>query len=312
MSVHRKQGSVRKILLCMSLLSVGYAAMAQQRPQYTQYMFSGLVINPAYAGVDGPLSATLLDRRQWTGIEGAPKTQTLALHTLNKKKRVGLGLLIVNDKIGIHQNLTAAGDYAYHIPVGRQSFLSMGLQAGIFHVRSDYGSLVNAGNPDPKLNNYMINRVFFDMGAGIYFRSPRFHMGISAPELLPKNNIVNDTTSVSFKSVNLFTFLKYRMSLGRSWEAEPALLIKHFNNVPLSAEGTLTFIYKDVLTGGVAYRIQESIGYLIKLRATPQLQFGYAYDNPIGATSQLSSGSHEFMIQLLLQQKRAGIKSPRI
>jgi len=312
MKVHRKHGWMRMLLLCMLLIFFAVVTNAQQRPQYTQYMFSGLVINPAYAGADGPLSATLLDRRQWTGIEGAPKTQTLTLHTLNKKKRVGLGLLITNDKIGIHQNLTAAGDYAYHIQVGAQSFFSMGLQAGIFHVRSNYGSLVTAGNPDPKLNNYMINRVFFDMGAGVYFRSPRFHMGISAPELLPKKNSVNDTTSVSFKSVNIFTFLKYRMPLGRLWAAEPALLIKHFSNVPLSAEGTFTFIYKDVITGGVAYRMNESIGYLLKLRATPQLQFGYAYDNPIGNASQLSNGSHELMVQLLLQQKRAGIKSPRI
>ena len=253
-----------------------------------------------------------MDRRQWRGVEGAPNTQTLTLHALNKKKRVGLGLLVANDKIGIHQNLTAEGVYAFHIQVGQQSFVSLGLQAGVFHVRSNYGSLVSAGNPDPKLNNYNINRLFFDMGTGIYFRSPRFQMGISAPELLPKNATVNDTTSVSFKSVNVFTFLKYRMTLSPLWEAEPALLIKHFNNVPLSGEGTFTFIYKSVLTAGVSYRMRESIGYLLKLNATPQLVLGYAYDNPMGKVSQLNNGSHELMVQFLFRHERAGIKSPRI
>lgn len=312
MSVRRIHKLFKMMSVCIPLVFIALITTAQQRPQYTQYMFSGMVINPAYAGVDGPLSATLIDRHQWTGMEGAPTTQTLALHALNKKKKVGLGLLIANDKIGIHRSLTAAGVYAYHIQVGRQSFLSLGLQAGIFHVRSNYGALVTAGVPDPKLNNYNVNQVFFDMGAGIYFRSPRFHMGISSPELLPKNTLVNDAPSLSFKSVNVFAFAKYRMPLGPSWEAEPALLIKHFTKVPLSAEGTFTFIFKDVLTAGVAYRMHESIGYLIKLRATPQVQLGYAYDNPVGLTSQLSNGSHELMIQFLLRQKRAGVKSPRI
>lgn len=312
MMTQRMISTMRFIAVCGFLTLTTITVNGQQRTQYTQYMFSGLVINPAYAGVDDALSATFIDRHQWVGVDGAPTTQTLTLHGLNSKKRVGLGLTISNDKIGIHQNLTAQASYAYHLKVADNSFLSFGLQAGVFHVRSDYGSLVSSGTPDPKLNGVRINELFFDMGAGLYFRSSKLHAGISAPELLTKSSSVNDTTSVRFKSVNLLGFLKYRFSLSPSWDVEPAVLVKYFHDVPVSMDASLLFIYKDVLTAGASYRKNESIAGLLKISVTRQLQFGYAYDSPLRQTSGLSNGSHELMVKYLFRFERSGIKSPRI
>jgi type IX secretion system PorP/SprF family membrane protein len=303
---------IRFFALC-GVVSMGVtSANGQQRTQYTQYMFSGLVINPAYAGADDALSATFIDRHQWVGVDGAPSTQTLTLHGLNSKKRVGLGLTISNDKIGIHQNLTAQASYAYHLNVAAKSVLSFGLQGGVFHVRSDYGSLVSSGTPDPKLNGVRINELFFDMGAGIYFRSPRLQAGISAPELLTKSSSINDTTSISLKSTNLLGFLKYRFALSPTWSMEPAVLLKYFHNVPVSVDASLLFVYKNVLAGGASYRRNESIACLLKINVTRQLQLGYAYDSPLRQTSGLSNGSHELMVQYLFRFERSGIKSPRI
>lgn len=304
--------SVTHFILAYMMLVGVCIGNAQQNPHYTQYMFSGLVINPAYAGVDEALSAMVIDRRQWSGLEGAPKTQTLSLHTLTAKRKVGLGLLIVSDKIGIHKNLTVHGSYAYHLKVANNSFLSFGLQAGAYHIRSDYGSIQNGGVPDPKLNNTIINEVFFEVGAGLYFRSKRFHWGISAPELLPKTTSLNETESIDLKNVNLFSFMKYRFAVSPVWEFEPAFLLKYANDLPLSADAAVTFIYKDILTAGVAYRLDASLGYLMKARIVPQLQFGYAYDYPMGSLTQLNNGSHELMVQYLFRYERPGVKSPRL
>src|SRR5258708_29914263 len=112
-------------------------------------MFSGLVINPAYAGADEKLSLTFINRNQWSGIEGAPTTQTLSAHTLFKKKQFGLGFLLVNDQIGVHRNVNASVSYAYHIQTGDQSYLSMGLQAGVKSFKADYASLTPAGDNYP-------------------------------------------------------------------------------------------------------------------------------------------------------------------
>lgn len=298
--------------LVLLVLSAALRSHAQQQTHYTQYMFSGLVINPAYTGVDEALSATFIDRHQWVGVEGAPVTQTLTLHGLNKRKKVGLGLVVSNDKIGVHKNLYVRGSYAYHIKVAQKSFLSLGLQAGIAHLRSDYGSLVGASNPDPKLNNARINELFFDMGAGVYFRSPRFQGGISVPEFISKSSDLNDSVTVNLKNANLFGFLKYRLPLSPAWEMEPAVLLKHFTRVPVSIDLSLMLIYKEILKAGASYRKDESLAYLLTVRATPQLYLGYAYDSPFRTGSGMSARSHELMIQYLFRFERSGLKSPRI
>jgi hypothetical protein len=112
--------------------------------------------------------------------------------------------------------------------------------------------------------------------------------------------------------MSLFTFLKYRFTLSSKWDVEPAMLLKRFSDVPLSIEGAFLFHYANVLTAGVSYRMDESIGCLLKLKATPQLQLGYAYDYPVSLVSRLSSGSHELMVQYQFRFERTGIKSPRI
>jgi type IX secretion system PorP/SprF family membrane protein len=136
--------------------------VAQQKMQFTQYMFNGLVINPAYAGADEALSLTFIHRSQWAGVENAPQTQTLSAHTLFKRKHFGLGLTIVNDKIGVHKNLSILSNYAYHLRTGKKSALSFGLQAGMNNQKSDYTSLLTAGNNDPKLYNPVLTETFFN------------------------------------------------------------------------------------------------------------------------------------------------------
>ena len=168
---------------------------AQQKVQFSQYMFNNLVINPAYAGADEALSLTFIDRRQWSGVDDAPTTQTLSGHTLFKKKHFGLGATLVNDQYGVHKNLSALTDYAYHLQVGKKSFLSMGLQAGVHNTRSDYASLIGGVTNDPRLYAN-VSQTFFDFGAGIYFRSDRLHVGLSAPQLLPETISLSDTLSV--------------------------------------------------------------------------------------------------------------------
>src|SRR5258708_7244122 len=132
--------------LAFLLLAEITACFAQQKVQFTQYMFNGLVINPAYAGADEKLSLTFINRNQWNGIEGAPTTQTLSAHTLFKKKQFGIGFLLVNDQIGIHRNVNAGVSYAYHIQTRDQSYLSMCLQAGGKSLWADYSLLSTRGN----------------------------------------------------------------------------------------------------------------------------------------------------------------------
>ena len=273
-------------------------------------MFSGVVINPAYAGADEALSITAIHRNQWTGVENAPSTQTLSAHSLFKKKQFGIGFTFIQDEIGIHRNQNFLAQYAYHLPIDKKSALSFGLQGGVYHLKSDYASLGNANN-DPKLYNPVNSQMFFDFGAGIYFRSKRLHAGLSVPELLPQHFVFNDTLSVSLTKANLFFYTRYTIPLNEFTDFQPNVLIKYMSNIPVSFDLTLNFVYRKVLTLGTAFRQRESVDLLLKMQVTPQLQLGYAYDHPIGTVSKLSSRSHELVVNYVFRNFEKKVVSTR-
>ncbi len=303
---------VKAIFASLILMHMpGLDGLAQQRVQFTQYMFNGLVINPAYAGAEEALSLTLIQRKQWSKIEGSPSTQSFSGHSLFKKKQLGLGGMLINDKIGVHRNVTALASMAYHLKVGELSYLSMGLQAGVHSRKSNYGSLAGNTNVDPKLYDASVSYTAFDMGMGLYFRSPRLHVGISAPELLPESFSLNDTTSVRLSNVNFFIFSKYRVTVSDNLDVEPSILLKYLKGIPLSYDINFNLIYRKVLTLGLSYRKSESIDFMLKGQITPQLQFGYSYDYAIGEVSRLSNGSHELMLNYVFKYTQAKVISPR-
>jgi type IX secretion system PorP/SprF family membrane protein len=274
-------------------------------------MFNGLIINPAYAGADEALSLTVAQRMQWVGIEGAPVTQTFSGHTLFRKKKMGVGLSLLNDKIGVHRNLNVMGSYAYHLALGKSSWLSFGVQAGIHNRKSDYGSLAPGSGNDPMVSTSSLSQTTVDFGTGIYYRSPRLHAGLSAPELLPETATVNDSMEVSWKKTNYFLFSRYRIPLSEKINLEPGFLLKYFPGTLPSVDVNVSAIFYEVLAFGLSYRKDESVDMLLRGKITPQLQFGYAYDYPIGKVSDASSGSHEIMLNYRFKFEHTNIESPR-
>lgn len=170
-------------LLLLPFLFIGFQAYGQQDPMFTKYMFNSLVFNPAYAGSHDYLSIRGLYRDQWLGIDGAPTTQTLTVHS-PAGDRVGVGLSLVNDKIGSTGSSTANVSYAYRVPFGRGR-LSIGLQAGIQNWRSDWSDLKFK---DPQQMDVVFNEGFNrwipNFGAGVYYYAPRFYVGFSVPRLI--------------------------------------------------------------------------------------------------------------------------------
>ncbi len=282
---------------------------AQQNPQYTQFMFNNLVINPAYAGAEEALSITVLNRNQWTGVEGAPTTQSLGAHSLVFKDKVGVGITLIYDRIGVHKNLRALSNYAYHIRLKKDAVFSFGLQAGVQNIKADYGSLAGIGN-DPKLLN-AVNQTLVDFGSGIFYRSKRVQAGISASKLLSNSIQFNDSLKSVLSSTNVFGYGRYQFTLNEKVQLEPGVFIKYFPNTPLSYDVNLNMVYARVLTAGFSYRKSESIALVLRFQLTYQLQLGYAYDYPIGDASQLSSASHEVMLHYVFRSVKKNVASPR-
>src|SRR6188768_132170 len=175
----------------------------------------------------------------------------------------------------------------------------MGLQGGISIRKSTYSS-VSGSISDPSAQD--LSHVSPTLGAGFFLRSPKLDVGISVPEILPEKFSVNDTLTITWQRAQYFFYAKYVIELRNNLALEPSFLVKFQNDLPVSYDLNLCLVIKKVLTTGLSYRSQESIGLLVKAKLTSKLQFGYSYDFAIGEVATSSTGSHELMINYLFKR----------
>jgi len=287
------------MLLCI-------AAFSQQRPVLSQYMFSGLVLNPAYAGRHDYTSFTAMYRDQWLNVPGAPKLTTFTTQTGIKDKRIGLGLMISDDKVGVHDNLSIYGSYAYYIQLRNKAKLSMGLQGGVDMLQSDWTKLTIIHPDDPYFQGSDIN-FFPNFGAGLYYYTENFYVGVSAPFLLTNTKIQTDDfyTDVRHSRNYYFTTGKV-IDLSQKLKVKPSFLIRLEDNMPLAVDLNANFYYAEIIDVGFSYRQGDSVIGILGLQVNKYLKFSYAYDYIVSELSAYSKGSHELMLQY-----RVNFNAPR-
>lgn len=277
-------------------------AKAQQAPMYTQYMFNTLAINPAYAGSRNLVSATGLYRNQWSQMAGAPKTTTFTVDAPFNDKKVGLGLQIMNDKIGVTTTTGLAGSYAYRIRM-EQGTLSFGLQGSVSQYKVNNSSVQldpNGSFEDPAFSTD-INKTLFNFGTGAYYNSDRFYIGLSALDLL-SNRLYNSSTEVEStnrakQAVHLFLTSGYVFPLGESFDLKSSVLLKGVKGAPLEGDVNATLWISDVVAIGAQYRTNANVSLLAEFQATQQIRIGYAYDHSTTSLRSFNSGSHEIMLR---------------
>lgn len=270
---------------------------AQQYPVYSQYLFNGLVINPAYAGSHVQFSATAMYRNQWVNLDGAPKTLSFSAHTALAKNKVGVGLLLTNDEIGSYSNQSMFGSYAFMIksPAGT---LAMGLQAGFNLTSADFSNL-NLNEPDEAFAS-IENRFKPNFGAGVYFHNDLFFAGFSVPFLL-NNKVTNGIEEIANEiSEARYYYLHGGMVLplsrNKAVQFNPGLLVQAQEGAPLRLDINAGFIFHEVFSVGASYRNVDAIISYIDLKLSEQFHFGYSYDWTTSDLNQFSRGTHEFML----------------
>jgi type IX secretion system PorP/SprF family membrane protein len=302
-----------KLITAFLFSLISWTAYGQQIGQYTQYFSNELIINPAFAGAHEALSLTLVHRSQWSGLEGAPSTQTFSGHSLFKNQHIGLGASIINDKVGIHQNLTFNTSYAYHLKIKKDGYLSMGLQVGVNHKQSDFGEVAGQiqNAADPSISSFKETSTAMEVGTGIYYRDSKLHIGLSSPKMFTSKSGSSDSMSIDLDKPHYFLYSRYRVPVNHNIKIQPGLLVKYLPGVPLSFDIHLAAIFNEVLLTGLSYRSFESIGLVLQAKLTPQLKAGYNFDYPVGKTGELSHSSHEFMLNYLFKYSRYKVKRPR-
>jgi len=286
---------------------------AQQLPQFTQYMYNTISINPAYAGSREALSIVGLHRSQWVGFKGGPITQTLSIHTPLRNDRIGLGLSFIEDDLGPQNFSYLYGDFSYTIPTGVDSRLAFGLKAGFTGFSFDTDFRQDDSNINDPLIYGVEDRWSPNIGAGVFWHSNKWYLGLSAPRIL--NTDYNKSKDYeALERISYYFTGGYVFDLSKSIKLKPAFLVKATNGAPISYDLTANFLFNEKFWLGGSYRINEqtaAIGGIIDFQVSRQLRVGYAYEKPISDIASYTSGTHEILLIYEFKFLSSKLKSPR-
>ena len=287
---------MKKVYIVLILGLAATVAWCQQRPLQSLYMFDPLLVNPAYAGTQTQLSATAIFRNQWVNLEGAPQTFTATAHSGFMQNRVGLGVIMAKDVIGIHDDLSFYGVYAYKINLDKTTSLSMGLQGGFNNFKSDYNKLILKNPGDPNLAG-TTQKFLPNIGAGVYLRHRSYYIGLSVPYLI-NNKLVyfNETQSLSKQHRYYYLMGGFAKQLTPYVQIIPSALIRLQEKAPLSFDLNTTVVLYKTVGLGVSYRLGNGAVGLFELQLNENFHVGYAYDFTTSDLNQYSNGTHEIMV----------------
>ncbi len=302
---------MRHFFIPLMFLIISLSAYCQQDPQYTQYMFNTMSVNPAYAGSRGHTTITALARTQWVGLEGAPDSQTLSYDTPLGYSGVGLGVNLTNDAIGPSNETYLDANVSYAIRTGEDGNLALGLKLGgrMFNVDWNKGVYRDKGDASLKAN---INKFLPTIGAGIYYYQPNWYLGLAIPNFL-RTEHYNDVLSggnVAIERMHYFLIAGYVFDLSETVKFKPAVLSKIVSGAPLSIDVSANFLFNEKFRAGIAWRWDDSISALLGFNISESAQIGFAYDLTTSNYSNYNSGTYELMLRWEIFRD-AAVKSPR-
>lgn len=294
---------------CMCLL---LQTRAQQDPQFSQYMFNILSINPAYAGSADRLSAVGIHRSQWVKFDGAPITQTVTVHSPLRKESISIGGTVINDKHGPVSQTSIFADISYRIFMPK-SKLAFGLKSGLNLYSANLLDLNPFLDGDQAFASNISAKPLPNFGFGAMWYSKKWYVGLSAPRLL-QNTLINadlpNFTNNKERS-HFFLVAGYVWDINYYIKFKPTILLKAVNGAPPGADVTANFMFFDKFWIGAMYRWNDAVGALVQYEINNKLKFGYAYDYVTSDLGRYTSGSHELMIGYDFGKGATGDVSPR-
>lgn len=321
---------MKNYLAIVSMMFIFLQCKAQQEILYTQYIFSQLAVNPAYAGNKNDLSITAINRKQWIGLEGAPNSVSLfadgavlgrnpakdrnfhqdrRFPLFSGNKQLGLGLVLFNDKIGVNNSFQASLAYSYKINFSDYTRLSFGLQTGILNFNQSLDKLQNINVNDVTFANNL-NAVRFNVGSGAFFETEHYFLGFSVPSII-KNNL--DPTDIAGERQlrQYFFSAGYLLYIHPLYKLKPTIMIRHTDNMPTQFDLNLYLLYNDRIWTGISYSYKNSINISGEILLSESFNVGLAYDFGIGEIRRVNMGTAEVLINYTFRQPKKRIINPR-
>ncbi len=283
---------------------------AQDFPLHTQYMYNKAAINPGFVGVKGKMSVLLMHRSQWLNMDGAPTTSDFAFELPLEKAAFGLG--VNYDSFGPITRFTGNLQFSYNLELSYTTFLSLGLNAGVFQNTFDIDKL-KIKDPDEDLFSQNQEVLDFNVGIGAFLYTEIWYLGLSVPNMNLQKYYKDVLSQFDKRPLHAYLMGGYNIELNRDMTLQPSVLLRYADKLPVSADLSVNLQWNETLTTGLAYRLNAAYSLLIGVNVSRQLHIGYAFDWDQNKIYKVNYGSHEVFIRYYLQRDENSLRfqSPR-
>lgn len=278
------------VLTLITTLFLVTPTFAQQDPIYASYMVNPLTINPAYAGSNNMFNATIQYRTQWAGLDANPTTFNFSSHMSVYHNKVGVGLMVIQDKLGENKNTEFQGLFSYKIPVNK-AWLSFGMQTGFIRYETDPSMIKVFDITDPVF--FELTETKFNTGVGVLLKNDNYMVGFSVPRLLPATVSQGGQTIELYKQT-FYLFGSYAWLLNENIRFKPSVLMRGTQGSPMSFDVNATFTFKEMYTGGLFTRNFNTFGVITQV-VVKKFRLGYVFELPTGS-SNLNFTTHEITL----------------
>jgi type IX secretion system PorP/SprF family membrane protein len=284
-------------------------------------MFNEVYINPAYAGSKEAMSATLLHRQQWVNFPGRPVTTSFSMHGPLQGNKMGLGLSILNEKVGVMNRNLIYGTYAYRLTFDDKSTLAMGLMAGLDNQNNRLNTLKISNEigatADPQFGNSP-NVVAPNFGAGLYYNTKTLYVGLSIPRMVDNKvrfgSDGSSTVRTTKVKASLFTYYLtagYLFTINEELKLRANVIMNAVQNAPVQFDLGANVLIRDMIWGGLSFRSGSSLALILGYQVNKQFLVCYSYDYGVNKIQRYSQGSHELVLNYLFSFTGRKIITPR-
>ncbi|WP_448699097.1 type IX secretion system membrane protein PorP/SprF [Mucilaginibacter sp. AW1-3] len=316
--------------ILLTFLAFGFArSYAQQTVQFSQYIFNGLAVNPAYAGYKEDWTLSLSSRLQWTGIEGAPKTSTVSADGLTRNSNIGLGFIATSDLLGPQNTSSLYANYAYRLRLDENDTkrISFGIAAGLVQYSLDGSKFTATDIGDGNVPSGSESKLTPDFRLGIYYYTPDYYVGASVLNVLSGTTSFTDNPAVIRETRHVYLTAGALLPLTDNLDLKPSVMFKEDFKSPTNLDLNAFILLNKIIWLGASYRTgvtiwnksnlqngldkSDAIAAIFELKVNDVFRFGYSYDFTTSQLAGYQSGTHEISVSITFKSKKPRILSPR-
>jgi len=282
-----------KLCLVLAFITCGKAFAQQQIYSYSQYADNLTAVNPAYSILDKAGSVSVLGRKQFIGIDGAPSSIMLNANFPIESITSAAGIYVLNDQAAVEHQIEFNAFFAKSIQLTQTDYLAVALNLGVRNYVGNYSQL------DASDLQFMndVRETKPNIGFGVMLYSTDYYLGLSVPEFTIRSLGTASQQQANYLRTHYYFTGAYLADVSDDVKVKPATLVSYVNGSAVLANISGTLYLREQLGIGLNYRTdKKAAATLSVIGKTFRVGYSYQFGTSSNNLGGVNITTHEVSI----------------